>query len=59
MAVMLPKILYGAKFFLLATLMMYMDLKISFGHALEGFLSGSDAAQNIVWGKNFFFGLLL
>ena len=27
---------------------MGMDLKISFGHALEGFMSGNDAAQNIV-----------
>ena len=30
--------------------MMGIDLKISFRHAVEGFMSGSDAAQNIVRG---------
>ena len=45
-----PKYRTGENFFLCAMLMMGMDLKISFGHALEGFMSGSDAAQNMVRG---------
>ena len=50
---MLPKIWYGGKFFLWAMLMMGMDLKISFGHALEGFMFGIGAAQNMVLPKIF------
>ena len=52
-AAMAPKMLNVVKFFLWAMLMMGMDLKISFGHALEGFMSSSGAAQNMVLPKNF------
>ena len=45
-----PKYGTGLNFFLWAMLMMGIDLKISFLHALEGFLSGSEAAQNMVRG---------
>ena len=51
-----PKYCTGLNFFLCTTLMMGLDLKISFGHALEDFLSGSDAAKNIVGAKFFFVG---
>ena len=45
-----PKYGTGVNLFLWAMPMMGMDLKISFGHAVEGFMSGSDAAQNMVRG---------